>query len=140
MAKRWVPWGITGVLLLVAVAVSVLTGSSGGRGGHDVAGRTAVSASPAGTAAPVTTPTPIATPSPRRTGGMSGHHAVAARRAAAPHRGPARSSAGRSGAGQADPCAHNHHCYVPPLPPLKPDPRPPVGLPKITVTGAPAGP
>jgi hypothetical protein len=40
----------------------------------------------------------------------------------------------------ADPCAHNHHCNVPPAPPLKPDPRPPVGPPVATVSGAPAGP
>jgi hypothetical protein len=138
MAKRWVPWAIMGVLLAAAVVVAALTGAFGGRGTHDVAGRTPVSASPATTATPEWTPAPAASPSPRRTAAHR-HHAAAVR-APAVRRRPAREGTGGSGAGQADPCAHNHHCSVPPLPPLKPDPRPPVGSPKITVTGAPVRP
>jgi hypothetical protein len=86
---------------------------------------------------PAATPTP--TPSPRHTGAHR-HRAAAVRAPVVPRHRSVRSPAGGSGAGQADPCAHNHHCYVPPLPPLKPDPRPPVGSPKIKMTGAPAGP
>jgi hypothetical protein len=131
MAKRWVIWSVAGVLLVAAVAAAALTGSFGGHRAHDVAGRTAVSPSPA------ETPTPTPTPKPRHTGGSNRHHAAASRGSAASRQGTARSS----GAGQADPCAHNHHCYVPPMPPLKPDPhRPPVGSPSVTVTGAPVAP
>jgi hypothetical protein len=132
MARRWVIWSAAGVLLVAVVAVAALTGSFGGHRTHEVAGRTAVSPSPSETPTPATTPTP--TPKPRHTG----HHPAASHGSAASRHGTARSSAGRSGAGQADPCAHNHHCDVPPLPPLKPDPhRPPVGSPSMTITGAP---
>jgi hypothetical protein len=138
MGKRWAIWPVAGVLLVAAVTVVALTGTFGGHRTHDVAGRTAVSPSPAGTPALVATPTPTATPTPKPN--SSRRHAAASRGPATSRHGTTRSSSGRSGAGQADPCAHNHHCYVPPAPPSIPHPDPPAPVPTVTVTGAPAGP
>jgi hypothetical protein len=131
MAKRWMI--LSGVLLVAVAAVAAGLIAFGGHGAHTVAGRTAVS--PAPVATPSQTPTP--TPKPRRTARR--HHAVTARASAASRRRAAHSTTRDSGAGQADPCAHNHHCSVPPLPPLKPDPGPPAPAPTVTLTGAPTG-
>jgi hypothetical protein len=138
VVKRWVFWSSVGVLFVVVMIVAALTGSSGGHRSHDVAGRKAVSPTPTVTPSPVMTPTP--TPKSKRNGGSSRRHAIVSHSSMTSRRGAARSSVGRSGAGQADPCAHNHHCYVPPMPPVKPDPDPPVPRPTLTITGAPVAP
>jgi hypothetical protein len=76
------------------------------------------------------TPAPSPAPTPHRTARK--HHVAASSHAAVRHR----STGGDSAGAQADPCAHNHHCYVPPAPSPKPDPRPPIGPPVATVSGA----
>ncbi|MDN3358692.1 hypothetical protein [Actinomadura sp. DC4] len=131
MARRWV-FSVAGAVVLLVAAAAVLAGVFGGHGSRDVAARTRMTPSPFLLATPAPSPTP--TPAPR--------HAVRKHRKAT----PARSAAARHGrsrhhswGSQADPCAHNHHCYVPPAPPLKPDPRPPIGPPVGTVSGAPVG-
>jgi hypothetical protein len=133
MARRWLILSAAGVLLVGAVLVTTLTGMFGDRT-HGVAARTTVSP-------PAASPTPSATPTPTPHRTARRHRTAAARASAA---GTPRSRAAvparhRSGGGQADPCAHNHHCSVPPAPTLKPDPRPPIPAPTITITGAPAG-
>lgn len=128
MARRWV-LSLAGALVLVgaAVGVAALTGSFGGHRTHEVAQQARTTPSPL----LLETPTPTPTPKPHRK-----HHVAASGHAAVQH-GSSRSSQGRSGVLPADPCAHNHHCYVPPLPPLKPDThRPPIGPPVATVSGA----
>ncbi|MFB9831781.1 hypothetical protein ACFFNX_06220 [Actinoallomurus acaciae] len=131
MTKRWMI--LSGVLLVAVVAVAAGLTAFGGHRTHTVAGRTTVSPDP------VVTPTPTSTPppTPRRT--RRRHHAVTARASSASRPRSAHSTTRDSGAGQADPCAHNHHCSVPPLPPLKPHPDKPAPLPTLTVSGAPAG-
>lgn len=133
MTKRWMI--LSGVLLAAVVAVAAGLTAFGGHRTHTVAGRTTVSPAPVVT--PNLTPTPTPTPTPRRTARR--HHVVTARASAASRQRSAHSTTHDSGAGQADPCAHNHHCSVPPLPPLKPNPDKPAPLPTLTVNGAPAG-
>jgi hypothetical protein len=127
---------LAGGLAFVVVAVVVTVLTYGGHRSHSVAARTRTtpSATPAPFATPSPTPKPSGTPHPVR------HRTTVRKAAAAARRGTSGSSGGHSGVLPADPCAHNHHCSVPPAPPLKPDPRPPVGPPVATVTGAPAGP
>lgn len=127
MARRWV-LSLVGALVLAgaAVGVAALTGSFGGHRTNEVAQQARTTPSPF----LLGTPTPTPAPKPRR------KHRVAASSHAAVQRGSSRNSR-RSGVLPADPCAHNHHCYVPPLPPLKPDThRPPIGPPVATVSGA----
>ena len=133
MTKRRVMSLAGGLALVVAVVVvSVLTW--GGRGSHRVAAQATPSATPAPFVTPTPAPKPGGTPHP-------GRHRTTMRKVTAVARHGTRGSfRGHSGVPPADPCAHNHHCSVPPAPPLKPDPRPPVGPPVATVTGAPAGP
>lgn len=130
MARRWV-LSVAGALVLVGavVGVAALTGSFGGDRTHRVAVQARTTPSPLLLETPTPTPTP--TPKPHRK-----HHVAASSHAVVRH-GSSRSSRGRSGVPPADPCAHNHHCYVPPAPSLKPDPdRPPIGPPVATVSGA----
>lgn len=135
MTKRRL-MSLAGGLAFVVVALVVTVLTYGGHGSHNVA-------APARTTPPAT-PAPFATPSPTPKPSGSPHtarHRTTVRKAAATaRRGTSGSSDGHSGVLPADPCAHNHHCDVPPAPPLKPDPRPPVGPPVATVSGAPAGP
>jgi hypothetical protein len=129
MPRRWV-LSLAGALVLVgtAVGVAALTGSFGGHRTHEVAQQARTTPSPFLLETPTPTPTP--SPKPHRK-----HHVVASGHAAVQH-GSSRSSRGRSAVPPADPCAHNHHCDVPPAPSLKPDPRPPIGPPVATVSGA----
>ncbi|WP_285584263.1 hypothetical protein [Actinoallomurus iriomotensis] len=129
MTKRWMI--LSGVLLAAVAAVAAGLTAFGG-GTHPVAGRTTVS--PAPVATPSLPPTP--TPTSRRT--AKRHHTVTTRASAASRRRATHVTTHDSGASQADPCAHNHHCSVPPLPPLKPNPDRPAPLPTLTITGAPA--
>jgi hypothetical protein len=109
MAKRHVVWSLAGVLVIALAAVGVLTLSSGGHRTHDVAGRAVVS--PSATPDPSATPTPT----PRHTGGGRRRHAAASGGSAASRHSATRSSGGHAGGvPPADPCAHNHHCSVPP--------------------------
>ena len=133
MTKRRV-MSLAGGLALVVAAVVVTVLIYGGSGSHRVAAQTIPSATPAPFAAPSPTPKPGGTPRPKR------HRTTVRKAAAVARHGTQGSSRGHSGVLPADPCAHNHHCSVPPAPPLKPDPRPPVGPPVATITGAPAGP
>ncbi|GAB2855108.1 hypothetical protein GCM10027176_67060 [Actinoallomurus bryophytorum] len=124
---------LAGGLALVVVAVVVTVLTYGGHGSHGVA-------APAPTISSLTL-SPFVTPSPTPSGTPHHRHRTTVKKAAATaRRGTPGSSGGHSGVLPADPCAHNHHCHVPPAPPLKPDPRPPVGPPVATVSGAPAGP
>jgi hypothetical protein len=125
MARRWV-LSLVGALVLVGAAagVAALTGSFGGHRTHAVVRQAR------------TTPTPLLLETPKPTPTPHHEHHVAAPSHATVRHGTSRSSRGGSGVPPADPCAHNHHCYVPPAPPLKPDPRPPIGPPVATVSGA----
>jgi hypothetical protein len=134
MTKRRV-MSLAGGLAVVVVAVVATVLAYGGHGSHDAAARARTT--PSATPVPFLTPGP--TPKPSGTSHPGKHHATVKKAAAAVRRGTSGSSRGHSGVLPADPCAHNHHCYVPPAPPLKPDPRPPVGPPVATVTGAPVG-
>lgn len=75
--------------------------------GHDATGRaaTAPAAAPAASSSPETAPSLI----------PKGHPV---RKVVRGNGGTARSGPGRTGSGlpPADPCAHNHHCSVPPAP------------------------
>jgi hypothetical protein len=133
MTKRRV-MSLAGGLTLVVVAAVVTVLAYGGHGSYGTAAgaRTTPSATPAPFATPSPTPKPSGTPHSR-------HRTTVRRAAVAARHDTSGSSRGHSGVLPADPCAHNHHCDVPPAPPLKPDPRPPVGPPVATVSGAPAG-
>ena len=134
MTKRRV-MSLAGGLTLVLAAVVVTLLTYGRGGSHGVAAQPTPSATPVPFATPSATPKPGGTPPPRR------HRTTVRKAVAVARHGTQGSSGGHSGVLPADPCAHNHHCSVPPAPPVKPDPqRPPVGSPVATVTGAPAGP
>ena len=133
MARRWIMVGAV-VLVVVMAAGGALLAFSGAR-------RSGATARPVASAPPSPAPalTPSATPAPRPTGTHRRHAAVSH---APVHRmRSARAAARGGGVPQADPCAHNHHCYVPPAPDPKPHfTPPPVGKPSITITGAPVDP
>jgi hypothetical protein len=132
MARRWVLVGAVALVVVLATGGALLAFS----GAH----RSDAAAGPVASARPSPTPTPAlapsATPAPRPTGTHRRHAAVSH---APVHRVRSAGAAGHGGGvPQADPCAHNHHCHVPPAPDPKPHfTLPPVGRPSITITGAP---